>query len=401
MKKQLAIGIVTALFLIGCSDKNMESPVTSVAQMMKNTEVAGWTDYKQDTDKDKVPDYKDKCPNTPFGVVVNSQGCPLDSDNDGVANYLDKCPNTPFGIAVNNQGCPIDSDKDGVPDYMDKCPSTPLGIEVDDKGCALDRDEDGVADYMDKCLNTPKGAIVDTNGCSIDSDRDGVPDGLDKCPDTPQGAKVDKNGCAIDSDKDGVIDLFDKCLNTPKGVVVGVDGCAIDSDKDGVPDFKDKCPNTPQDVKVNFQGCPVIAEYRFNFEVGSYKIDKKYYPEIEKLAKILKANPQIKIQIQGYTDNKGDYFYNKELSLKRANALREILIKKYKIDSKRIDIIGYGSDHPIASNDTPEGRALNRRIEVIDETNSGITLNDYTPNKEEVSVETEKSENFIPKKIDK
>ena len=90
-----------------------------------------------------------------------------------------------------------DSDGDGVPDSLDKCPNTPQGVSVDKNGCPVDSDGDGVPDYMDKCPDTPKGVTVDKDGCPVDSDGDGVPDYLDKCPDTPKGAKVDKNGCPV------------------------------------------------------------------------------------------------------------------------------------------------------------------------------------------------------------
>jgi OOP family OmpA-OmpF porin len=169
-----------------------------------------------------------------------------------------------------------------------------------------------------------------------DSDKDGIADYKDKCPATPKGAKVDKNGCAIDSDGDKIIDLFDKCPNTPKG------------------------------MKVDFKGCPILQIFRFNFKFNSYKIDKKYYPKIEKLAKLLKKNKKIKIKIEGFTDNIGSYDYNKKLSLKRANALKDILVHKFNINSKRITIAGYGKDYPIASNKTEDGRRLNRRVVVID-----------------------------------
>ncbi|MBW6509529.1 MAG: OmpA family protein [Desulfuromonadales bacterium] len=59
----------------------------------------------------------------------------LDSDGDGVPDHLDKCPNTPRGVAVDTQGCPLDSDGDGVADYLDKCPGTPAGVRVDTDGC--------------------------------------------------------------------------------------------------------------------------------------------------------------------------------------------------------------------------------------------------------------------------
>lgn len=89
----------------------------------------------------------------------------LDSDGDGVLDSMDKCPNTPIGVEVDENGCPIDSDGDGVPDYKDKCPNTPKGVAVDEKGCPLDSDGDGVPDYKDKCPNTPRGTKVDENGC--------------------------------------------------------------------------------------------------------------------------------------------------------------------------------------------------------------------------------------------
>ncbi len=124
-----------------------------------------------------------------------------DSDNDGVPDSLDKCPDTPAGVAVDKDGCPLDSDKDGVPDYLDKCPGTPAGVAVDKDGCPLDSDKDGVPDYLDKCPGTPAGVAVDKDGCPLDSDKDGVPDYLDKCPGTPLGTLVDKDGCPLPPEK--------------------------------------------------------------------------------------------------------------------------------------------------------------------------------------------------------
>ncbi len=91
----------------------------------------------QDQDHDGVPDYLDKCPNTPSGVAVDKNGCPLDSDHDGVPDYLDKCSGTPSGVAVDKSGCPLDSDHDGVPDYLDKCPNTAPDVKVDSTGCPI------------------------------------------------------------------------------------------------------------------------------------------------------------------------------------------------------------------------------------------------------------------------
>jgi len=98
---------------------------------------------------------------------------------------------------------PADDDHDGVPNSTDKCPNTPAGEPVDSDGCSAsqkDDDHDGVMNNADKCPNTPPGETVDANGCSAsqrDSDGDGVTDDKDKCPDTPHGTIVDANGCPI------------------------------------------------------------------------------------------------------------------------------------------------------------------------------------------------------------
>ena len=307
-KKLVGIGIISALILSGCGSQSRFSSgglATSVSQLMKDEKVVGWVDYEKDKDK------------------------------DGVKDYLDKCPNTPQDAKVDEKGCAVDSDKDGVKDYLDKCPNTPQDAKVDEKGCAVDSDEDGVKDY------------------------------LDKCPDTPKDLEVDKYGCVLDDDNDSVANYMDKCPNTPKNVEVDEKGCAIDSDKDGVKDYLDKCPDTPKDLEVDKKGCPILKTYMFNFKFNSYEIDKKYYSEIKKMANILKADKNIRIEIQGHTDNLGSEKYNKELSLQRANALKNILVSEFKIDAKRIKAVGLGTKKPMKSNETEEGRAKNRRVVVV------------------------------------
>lgn len=105
----------------------------------------------------------------PAPVIVPVPVPPSDSDNDGVIDTLDKCPATPQGVAVDSNGCPLDSDKDGVPDYLDSCLGTPAGVVVDTKGCPIDSDNDGVADYLDKCPGTPAGVAVSANGCPVET----------------------------------------------------------------------------------------------------------------------------------------------------------------------------------------------------------------------------------------
>lgn len=90
-----------------------------------------------DTDNDGVSDKNDKCPGTGAGIVVDSDGCPVDEDNDGVPDYKDQCPNSRAGVPVDDTGCKIDTDtdKDGVANSIDQCPNTPAGRQVDEKGC--------------------------------------------------------------------------------------------------------------------------------------------------------------------------------------------------------------------------------------------------------------------------
>lgn len=335
-----------------------------------------------DTDHDGVFDYMDECPNTPEEAIgmVDSVGCPLDTDHDGVFDYQDLCPNTPaeaIGM-VDSVGCPLDTDGDGVADYLDECPNTPeeAASMVDIKGCPLDTDGDGVADYLDECPNTPKEAIgmVDKKGCPLDTDGDGVADYLDQCPNTPTEAigKTDQFGCPLDSDTDGVYDYCDKCPNTPKEAnnLVDADGCPLDSDGDGIYDYEDKCPLVAG-VKNN-NGCPEIkrevrqllqkAMNGIQFENGKATIKAGSFPILNNIAKIFIENPNYYIEVQGHTDNVGNYKANMELSERRAQAVRDYLVKKG-VSPEHMTAHGYGPDQPIADNKTKEGRDKNRRVE--------------------------------------
>jgi len=323
----------------------------------------------KDEDKDGVSDRKDKCPNTPKGIAVDGNGCPLDADKDGVPDYLDKCPNTPPNTTVNANGCP-DTDKDGVYDDLDKCPNTPLNVKVDKTGCPIDEDGDGVPDYLDKCSNTPKNVSVDINGCPLDGDKDGVPDYLDKCPNTPLGVQVEANGCPLDGDKDGVPDNIDKCPNTPAGVSVDKVGCPLDTDGDGIPDYLDKCPTIPG--TANNQGCPEVkkevlqlfekALQGIEFETGKAIIKPVSFPILNAIVKVMKENPTYKLSIGGHTDDVGDDAMNMTLSQNRADAVANYLITNG-VDPLRTSAKGFGKTVPVDTNKTVKGRTRNRRVE--------------------------------------
>lgn len=98
------------------------------------------------------------------------------------------------------------------------------------------------------------------------------------------------------------------------------------------------------------------------FATASYELKKESEIELKKLARLLKANPQMKIEIGGHTDNEGDEAGNLKLSKNRAKAVYDFLIKM-KVPADRMKYKGYGESQPIASNETEKGRAKNRRTE--------------------------------------
>jgi len=244
-----------------------------------------------------------------------------------------------------------DSDYDGVPDSRDMCPNTPLGVKVDEFGCPLDSDGDGVPDYLDKCPNTPAGVKVDADGCPLDSDGDGVPDYLDKCPNTPTGVKVDANGCPLDSDGDGVPDYLDKCPNTPLGVQVDADGCPIKKEKETIIIEK------PAEIES------VVLNGDANFEFNKSVLLPNAYVVLDSLVSTMLKHHDYKWEIGGYTDGIGSVNYNIKLSQKRAQAVVDYLVSKG-VKNHNLNVVGYGKANPIATNDTPEGRSMNRRVEI-------------------------------------
>ncbi len=206
----------------------------------------------------------------------------------------------------------------------------------------------------------------------IDSDRDGVLDSLDKCPDTLIGIDVDEFGCPkviamIDSDGDGVFDNVDKCPDTPIGVEVDESGCPkvvaqTDSDGDGIFDNVDECPDTPVGAIVDDRGCWVVKGVQFDYK--KWNVKPQFNSNLDNIEAILRKNSGLNIRIEGHTDDIGSAKYNIDLSGKRAKAIKEYLVGKG-IEPSRITTKGLGYVQPIADNDTPKGRALNRRAEII------------------------------------
>jgi len=309
-----------------------------------------------DDDGDGVPNGKDKCPDTPKGVQVYSDGCPIDLDQDGVPDYLDKCPNTPPGSPVDASGCPFDSDGDGVPDHLDQCPGTPAGVRVDGRGCPIDSDGDGIPDYLDRCPDTKAGSAVNAQGCDIsDKDGDGIPDNLDKCPNSDPKIKVGPDGCPLDSDGDGIPDYLDECPNTPPGLKVLPNGCALVGD----------CRKPRNGEAVDANGCALDQRFILRgvkFEFDSDKLTKPAELILNDVADTLAAYPDVVVEVQGHTDSLGTDAYNLGLSERRAISVKRYLDGRG-VSGNRLRPVGYGETAPIADNSTAEGQEENRRVE--------------------------------------
>ena len=309
-----------------------------------------------------------------------------DRDGDGIKNKFDKCPDDPEDKDgfQDEDGCPDpDNDGDGVPDGYDSCPMEPEdkdGYE-DDDGCPdIDRDKDEIPDDTDKCPDDPedKDGFEDEDGCpDPDNDKDKLCDpwvsergmqetyaevctGIDLCPDEAEDVDkfLDEDGCPDpDNDDDGIADVNDKCPDE-KEVFNGI------NDDDG-------CPDKGKELVVITEEQIVIKE-QINFKTDSDEIKGKISFEIlDIVASILKSHPEINVEIQGHTDNKGTREHNLDLSQRRAESVKKYLISKG-IEEKRLVAKGYGPDVPIADNSTKKGRAKNRRVEFhVIQTQSG------------------------------
>lgn len=340
----------------GCPDTDADG--------IKDTEdeckdIPGPLEFKgcPDRDGDKIIDKKDDCPDDPGLKEFN--GCP-DKDGDKIIDKKDDCPEI-AGLAKLN-GCP-DKDGDDIRDIDDDCPDNPGPEKY--KGCP-DTDNDGIIDIKDAC---PKDSgSVEFQGCP-DKDKDGLFDFVDECPEVP-GPKENKGCPWPDTDGDGLLDKDDECPTNP-GPKENK-GCPYkDSDGDGLLDKDDDCVNTPG-PKSN-KGCPVIEKEiievlktafdNLEFETAKDIIKDLSKSSLDELAEVLKKKPTWKLQISGHTDNVGDDNGNLVLSKKRAEALRNYLVSKG-VEDVRMIVLYFGETKPIASNDTPEGRQKNRRVEM-------------------------------------
>lgn len=175
-------------------------------------------------------------------------------------------------------------------------------------------------------------------------------------------------GSAIASDAPAPIDACELSIVDP---TTGRRDCAADSDRDGVSDGVDQCPGTEPGAAVNEVGCPVVATptapppaalaepQPVYFATDVAIIDDASKSKLDEAAAYLAATPGSRIEITGHADDRGSEAYNIVLSAQRAEAVRQYLLGKG-VEAGRLSTLPMGEFKPISSNNTEQGRALNR-----------------------------------------
>jgi outer membrane protein OmpA-like peptidoglycan-associated protein len=234
---------------------------------------------------------------------------------------------------------PIDRLKDDV---------SSLFVKID--GFTEDADNDGVSDAFDKNSTTPLGVAVDGSGIPLDVDMDNIPDYRDADPFSNRRVQVDVNGVELDDDKDGVPNSKDLESSTPVGAMVNQFGI-----------------NVSNTTYVNSGGLIYFPSIYFNS--GSAIVGSSNENRIATMALLLKSNPSIKLKVIGHTDNVGNAKFNKQLGLKRANAVINYFVLNYNVAADRLIATTKGEEDPLSAvtqiaNDVETGESVNRLAEI-------------------------------------
>jgi len=353
-------------------------------------------------------------------LVVNQ-----DSDGDGLRDDLEDCPDEAEDLDGfrDGDGCPDpDDDGDGLVDGDDRCPreaETFNGFE-DGDGCpdrGPDADQDGVGDVHDVCPLEPERSdgVRDLDGCpeaspelvarfaAADSAAGApAPARPAPVPEAPPGGATSTVASPAwgadaasatsaapealpallrigDDDGDGVTNLDDDCpavREDPDGFQ-DFDGCPEpDDDGDGLLDGEDRCPRAAETNNgyEDSDGCPdsaptdiaalagVVEQVRFRR--ASAVLRRRGRRVLRRVARLLRARPDLQLEIRGHTDAQGDPDRNRDLSRRRAASAVRWLVE-HGIAPERLSSRGYGPDRPVATNDSARGRARNRRVELL------------------------------------
>lgn len=152
--------------------------------------------------------------------------------------------------------------------------------------------------------------------------------------------------------------LISACSNVPVRL-------AKDTDNDGVADAIDACLQTAQGSPVNEQGCSLFrgAIKAVEFAPNDHQLDAQSRESLAELVELLKAHPEVVLQLEGHTDNRGPARENLALSKRRVMSVVKFMVA-HGVDGDRLKPVGYGENRPVKSNATEAGRRENRRIEM-------------------------------------
>ncbi|WP_069470678.1 OmpA family protein [Candidatus Marithrix sp. Canyon 246] len=154
----------------------------------------------------------------------------------------------------------------------------------------------------------------------------------------------------------------------PPTIPQPIDPCSLDDDGDGVNNCDDKCANTPADSRIEVTGCrilevPVKIRLEVLFDYNKAIVKEQYFSEIQKVADFMRKYPSTNTEIQGHTDSRGSDAYNQDLSQRRADAVREVLVSQFSIDPSRLSSVGYGESRLLVNPElTDLDYQMNRRV---------------------------------------
>jgi outer membrane protein OmpA-like peptidoglycan-associated protein len=182
-----------------------------------------------------------------------------------------------------------------------------------------------------------------------------------------------------DTDGDGILDDTDACVTDPEDAddFEDDDGCPDpDNDADGILDADDQCPLVAEimngyededgcaDDPPKLQISSVEIDQTIYFDLNKATIKKRSHKLLDAVVSALKNNPDLRVRVEGHTDDSGTAEWNQELSEKRAEAVRAYLIKKG-IAADRLEAAGFGTSRPVVEGTSDEARRQNRRVEFV------------------------------------
>ena len=231
-----------------------------------------------------------------------------------------------------------------------------------------DLDGDGVANAADLCPNLAGGA--DRNGCP-DTDGDLVFDDLDRCrleAEDKDGFR-DDDGCPdLDDDDDGIADAFDACREKPGSIenkgCPGTPAAVAAAPAPATAPAPAPAPAAQGSARVKLAGDRVELAEKLQFKPFAGDLLAASHEVLRELAAWLKANPNLKLRIEGHTDSKGNAQVNNWMSRERAKAVKGFLVQQG-VAAARLASVGRGFSEPVAPDTTEAGREANRRIELV------------------------------------